>query len=122
MGDDFTASTGLAINFHKSTFIPIHIEAGEAAALSYILECPIASFPKSYLGLSLSCKKLPPAALDCLVVRVERYILGWRVHLLNKGGHLTNIVLMAQLTYAAVAIRFPKMVVDRIDKPCHGML
>jgi hypothetical protein len=55
---------------------------------------------------------------------VEHYIPGWRVHLLNKGGRLTltNVVLMAQLTYAANAIKFPNSIVEWIDKSHRGML
>jgi hypothetical protein len=43
--DSFSRATGLAINFHKSTFVPIHVSASRAADLAAILGCPVSSFP-----------------------------------------------------------------------------
>lgn len=121
--DDFAAATGLTINYHKSTFVPIHIPTPNTA-LATILDCPVAAFPQNYLGLLLSCKKLPTSMLDSLAIHVERCISGCRVYLLNKGKRLTltNSMLTAQLTYAAAAIKLPESTIERVDKPCHGML
>lgn len=121
--DNFAAATGLTINYHKSTFVPIHIPTPNTA-LATILDCPVAAFPQNYLGLLLSCKKLPTSMLDSLAIHVERCISGCRVYLLNKGKRLTltNSMLTAQLTYAAAAIKLPESTIERVDKPCHGML
>jgi hypothetical protein len=51
--EDFTAATGLAINYHKSTFVPLHLEADDAHRISSILGCPVSTFPQPYLGLPL---------------------------------------------------------------------
>ncbi|CAL4903287.1 unnamed protein product [Urochloa decumbens] len=120
----FAAATGLVINYHKSTFVPIHVDPSRAAELAAVLGCPVATFPQSYLGLPLSNKKLPAAVLDALAVKVERCIPSWRVHLPNRGGRLTlvNTVLTAQLTYAAAALLLPKPTIEKVDKPRRGML
>ena len=49
----YAQSIGLKINFHKSTLIPINLEADLAAQLAAIFECTIGSMPFTYLGLPL---------------------------------------------------------------------
>lgn len=43
--DGFTKATGLALNYHKTTFIPLNIPPEEASTMAAILGCPISSFP-----------------------------------------------------------------------------
>jgi hypothetical protein len=57
--DAFSTTTGLAINYIKSTFISINLDEEEQSSISNILGCPIAAFPQTYLGLPLSDSKLP---------------------------------------------------------------
>ncbi|KAK1694254.1 hypothetical protein QYE76_010951 [Lolium multiflorum] len=57
--DLFSHATGLHINFHKSTFVPVGgVPYGLASELAGILGCPVSSFPQTYLGLPLSDHKL----------------------------------------------------------------
>jgi hypothetical protein len=121
--DVFAGATGLAINFSKSTFVPINVDGPLAASLAGILGCTVEGFPRTYLGLPLSDAKLPTRVLDALAISVERCISGWRVHTLNCGGRLilTNAVMSLKPIYAMAAICLPKSTVDRIDKPRRGM-
>ena len=66
--DDFASATGLAINFHKSSYVPMNTDPALASAIASVLGCSISSFPQPYLGLPLSPTKLP------LSTRMER---GW---------------------------------------------
>jgi hypothetical protein len=50
---DYEDSTGLKINFHKSSMIPINIPAQSAQSIASLLGCSIASMPFTYLGLPL---------------------------------------------------------------------
>jgi hypothetical protein len=61
--DAFSVSTGLAINFDKSSFIPLNLDREDQSLISSILACPMASFPQTYLSLPLSDTKLPIWAL-----------------------------------------------------------
>lgn len=74
--DDFAAATGLAINFHKSCFIPMHVPPEEARSMASTLECPLSSFPQPYLGLPLSPTKLPNSAYAPLLLSFDRRLLG----------------------------------------------
>ena len=49
----FSAFSGLTINFHKSTLVPVAAETITASAIAQILGCPVSSFPCNYLGLAL---------------------------------------------------------------------
>jgi hypothetical protein len=51
--DSFSMATGLQINYHKSTFAPIHVDPQFSNFLAGILGCPVAAFPQTYLGLPL---------------------------------------------------------------------
>nr|CAD1820604.1 unnamed protein product [Ananas comosus var. bracteatus] len=56
--DAFSASSGLKINYHKSTIIPISLQGNQASSLANIFGCFTHGFPFKYLGLPLSPKKL----------------------------------------------------------------
>jgi hypothetical protein len=44
--DTFSAATGLTINYHKSTFVPICVPANDVASLAAILGCSISTIPR----------------------------------------------------------------------------
>jgi hypothetical protein len=58
--DSFAAATSLHINFHKSTFVPIGVDADRAGELALILECPISALLQMYLG----SRSPPPKSLS----------------------------------------------------------
>jgi len=56
--DDFSlATTGLTINYHKSTFVPMNVDDATASAMANVLGCALSTFPQTYLGLPLSPPK-----------------------------------------------------------------
>jgi hypothetical protein len=50
---DFSLSTGLRVNFHKSSMIPINVPHDTLQSLSTAFCCQTASLPFTYLGLPL---------------------------------------------------------------------
>jgi hypothetical protein len=48
---DFELATGLSINFHKTTFLPLGVTTNDAAALASLFGASVSSFPQTYLGL-----------------------------------------------------------------------
>jgi hypothetical protein len=99
--EDFAAATGLAINFHKSCFIPMNVGPLEATSMAATLRCPISTFPQPYLGLPLSPTKLPSSAFAPLLLSFDHRLSGWRAQLLSSGGRLVlcNAVLNNLATY-----------------------
>jgi exonuclease III len=72
--DDFANATGLKINFAKSTFVPINLSLQEGEQIAEALNCKVASFPQTYLGLPLSDTKLPKEAFLPYISSVEKRI------------------------------------------------
>uniref|UniRef100_A0A8I7B1C9 Reverse transcriptase domain-containing protein n=1 Tax=Hordeum vulgare subsp. vulgare TaxID=112509 RepID=A0A8I7B1C9_HORVV len=118
----FSNATGLVINFHKSTFAPIHVEPTLASALASILGCTVASFPQSYLGLPLSTHKLNIKDFFFIIDKIDRRLAGWRGVLLNIAGRaiLVRVVLRALPIYAMTALWLPAGIVQEIDKRCRA--
>jgi hypothetical protein len=86
--ESFSRATGLAINYNKSSFVPIGVGLDDALPLAAIFGCPLSEFPQKYLGLPLTATKLRVRDLDQLVVKVERRVPGWKGPLLPSGGRL----------------------------------
>lgn len=74
--DQFAAVTGLVINFHKSTLVPMHVEGYVLSEITSILGCCVQGFPQSYLGLPLSCDKLRLEDFEPMIAKVDKYLAG----------------------------------------------
>jgi hypothetical protein len=121
--DLFSQATGLRINFHKSTIVPVGIVPGDLASeLAGILGCPVSSFPQTYLGLPLLDHKLPTSALEFLSIKISRRIPGWRTSLLPIGGclTLTNAVFSALPSFVMSVLPIPKGTLVKMDRPRRG--
>jgi hypothetical protein len=71
----FADSTGLKVNYSKSSLYPINISEERLNHLAATFHCKASSLPFTYLGLPLSMNK--PTVQDCLpmVDRVERRLV-----------------------------------------------
>jgi len=108
--DAFALATGLHINFHKSTVVPMHVESSILQQCISILGCRQEQFPQSYLGLPLSHEKLKQASFTPMISKADQYLSGWKASLLNTMGRavLADSVLGNLLVYAMGALRLPK--------------
>jgi hypothetical protein len=48
--DKFSNSTGLRINYHKTSMVPINISGQRCQELANILSCKVETLPFTYLG------------------------------------------------------------------------
>src|SRR4051812_42394525 len=69
---DFHASTGLKVNFTKSSTIPLKVSDEMTASLAEVFGCSIGQMPFTYLGLPMGTSKPQIQDLMPLVDRVER--------------------------------------------------
>jgi hypothetical protein len=115
--DQFAEATGLAINFHKSTLVPMHTEPEEVALIQTALGCRVEGFPQTYLGLPLSAMKLRLQDFAPLIARIDRYLSGWCAILLTYGGRivLLNAVLDALPIFAMGALDLPPALLRIIE-------
>lgn len=105
----FPASTGLKINFNKSSMIPLNVDTEKVEHLSMLFGCSVGNLPFTYLGLPLGTTR--PKVIDFapLVDRVERR-LSATTALLSYGDRLTivNSVLSSLPTYYMCSLTLPK--------------
>jgi hypothetical protein len=115
---DFTAASGLAINFHKSTFVPIETDPSAATDMVTTFGCSISSFPQTYLGLPLSTPKLHLADFNPIISKSDMRLPGWRGRSLPIGGcmFLVNSALTVMLAHAMGIGLLPAGVIEAIDK------
>lgn len=76
----------------------------------------MASFPQPYLGLPLSTFKLKVSDFLPYIARTDKYLAGWRGHLLNEMGRATLVtsVLTSQSVYAMCSLRLFKSTTDSL--------
>jgi len=115
--DIFAESTGLKVNYHKSSIIPINVQDGDVNALATALGCQVASMPFTYLGLPMGTTKPRMEDLTPLMDRVERKLSAFSSYL-SYSGHLQmiNSVLSPTVTYAMCSIKLPVGVIENIDR------
>ena len=107
----------MKVNYHKSSLIPINLEAEEATSLAQVLDCQIATMPFTYLGLPMGTTKPVIKDFAPLIDRVERR-LSSIVSFLSYGNSLVlvNSVLSSLPTYYMCTLVIPKEVIEVIDK------
>ena len=81
-------------------------------------QCPIKSFPCTYLGLPLNFRPLRKIDVQPLIDKVEKKLSVWKGRLLNKAGRLrlVNTVLSSLPTYFLTVFRLQKWAIKGIDK------
>jgi hypothetical protein len=90
MLSDFGSSTGLNINFHKSSMVPINVCDDVMTSLASAFGCQIASMPFTYLGFPLGTARPQMQDLMPLVFRLERRLTSIS-HFLSQGARLQLI-------------------------------
>jgi hypothetical protein len=84
----FSASTGLQVNFHKTTIVPINIDTDHAQALAQSFGCKVESLPFIYLGLPLGTTRPSVNDLMPLVSKLDKRLSGIS-SLMTYTGRLT---------------------------------
>jgi hypothetical protein len=122
--DSFPISTGLKVNFNKSSMVSINVSEEKIDELADAFGCSIASMPFTYLGLSMGTTKPRMADLTPLMDRVERRLTACSSPLSYSGRlEMINSVLTPTVTNAMCSIKLPIGVIkniDRIRKQCLG--
>jgi hypothetical protein len=91
MPHDFSLSTSLRVNFHKSSMVPINVLEDSLQILSAAFGYQIASLPFTYLGFPLVTVRPQLQDLMPLVFRLERRMTHIS-HFLSQGARLQLVV------------------------------
>ena len=110
----YAASTGLQINYHKSSMIPMNTSDSLAHSLALILQCSIGQLPFTYLGLPMGTTKPTVQDLMPLVCRIERNMSG-NYMMMACNGRVTLI--NSLLTSIAMFTMCSNKFYSRVDTP-----
>jgi hypothetical protein len=72
----FSTSTGLQVNYHKTTLVPINIDTEHAQTLAQSFGCKVASLPLTYLGLPLGTTRPTVNDMIPLVAKLDKRLSG----------------------------------------------
>ena len=113
----FQQSTGLKVNFGKSSMVPLNIEPPEAQRLSSILGCKLEQLPFTYLGLPLGTTRPKIIDLMPLVDSVERRLFV-SCAMLNQGSRLQLLtsVLTSMPIYVLCSLHIPPSIIKQLDR------
>ncbi|XP_038988602.1 uncharacterized protein LOC120112787 [Phoenix dactylifera] len=116
---DYCAASGQRVNFHKSAvhFSP-STESRVRQEIRGILQIPQQEETLTYLGVSITGRRLRVAECSYLVQRVESRLEGWRAASLSMMGRLTLIrsVLGSMPVYLMANTVVPKMTLLRVER------
>jgi hypothetical protein len=115
--ENYALSTGLKINFHKSSLIPINLDHVSASGIAQLLGCNIASMPFTYLGLPLGTTKPTVQDLLPLVDRIERRVSATFMLMSYSGKvSLINSLLTSIATFTMCSIQLNPKILEHIEK------
>jgi hypothetical protein len=115
--EDFSASNGLAINFHKSCMLPTNLYDEDVSALAADFGCVVGTMPFTYLCLSLGTTR--PRMQDPLplVDRVERGLMA-SSSFLAYGGRLQLIrsCLSSMPIFLLCSLSIPPGIITQLNR------
>src|SRR3954466_12398989 len=113
----FAKYTGLKVNFHKSSLVPINVPLDNIHALTSTLNCQLGSFPFTYLGLPLGIHKPKIEHFLNLLQRIDRRLSGCSTLLSYDGRQmLIKHIFSALPTFFICTLLLPAGVVSQINK------
>jgi hypothetical protein len=116
--------SGLRTNLAKCSITPIFADNEVLPELQHIIGCQLAEFPITYLGLSLSTRKIPKNRVQATVDAVARKLPACHGPLMARSGRLVWIksVLAAVPIYCMLADGLPPWARHEIDNICRRFL
>lgn len=97
----FGTASSLLTNRSKSVVYKIHYDTLNIEEIMQSFQCPVKSFPCTYLGLPLHTRALRKVDVQPLIDKVAARLPRWKGRLMNKAGRLVlvNSVLSAFPVY-----------------------
>ena len=113
----FSGATGLKINYHKSSMLPINISSERCQELANIFGCKREALPFTYLGLPMNIDKPRLDDLMPMISKIDKRLAGIS-NLLSHCSRLVVIksVISAMPNHIMCALKMHYTHVDHIEK------
>jgi hypothetical protein len=117
-------SSGLMVNYAKSSATMLHCEPADAMLSTNTLGCRIAELPLTYLGIPLTVGRPTASQLQPVVDKTAGMLPSWKSKLMNKAGRLAFVksMLSAIPIHQIMALKTPKKIRKLFEKMQRGFL
>jgi hypothetical protein len=122
--ETFSNSTGLRINYHKTSMVPINISSDRCRELADIFQCKAESSPFTYLGLPMGNTRPKIEDLIFIAHQVDKTLAGianlltYSSKLMVIKSTISAMPLFAMCTLLLVQVT----ILDHIEKSCRFFL
>jgi hypothetical protein len=115
--NNFSLSTGLKVNFHKSSMVPINVSSERISLLAESFGYQVASLPFTYLGFPLGTARPQLQDLMPLVFKLERRLTSIS-HFLSQGARLQLVdsALSFMPVYFLCSLSLPPSILKPMDR------
>ena len=119
--DKFSSSTGLKVNYCKSSLIPINLDHEKSSDLAQVIGCKVESLPFTYLGLPLGTTRPKMGDLIGILHRIDRRLIGI-ADTLSYDGRLVVIkyIISAIPNFSMCTLKLPLGFLDYIEGSTRG--
>jgi hypothetical protein len=118
----FSNSSGLTVNYNKSSTVVIQGEVEDGMVVKHVLYCELGEFPCRYLGLQLSTIQLNKVHWQPVLDHVVASLPAWQRGLLQRSGCLILIksVIMARTVHQLLIADGPVWLLEEINRWARG--
>ncbi|XP_011624964.1 uncharacterized protein LOC105420967 [Amborella trichopoda] len=115
---------GLKVNFEKTSVVGLTCSDEEVWSTAQWLGCKVEKFPITYLGMLLSDGRLPIAAWDKILQRIQVKLDLWKFKYLSFAGKVTFIkACLSKLSvYQMSILQIPSSVARKIETTMRNFL
>ena len=119
----FSMSTGLFVNYSKSSMIPINMDQQSINNLANSFGCRVESLPFTYLGLPMGTTKPSVHDLIPVISKIDKRLSGV-ARFMNHSGRLTyvNSVVASMPIFAMCSLKVHVTILDHVDKSSRNFL
>jgi mannosylglycoprotein endo-beta-mannosidase len=111
----FGCASGLLTSAEKTAVYPVSYEGIDVNHIMEDFQCPVKSFPCTYLGLPLHVRQVRRVDIQPLIDKVGARLAAWKGKLLNRAGRLKliNSVLTSIPTYYLTVLKLQKWAIKK---------
>jgi hypothetical protein len=113
----FSVSTGLKVNYHKSSMVPINVLGEIVQQLATVFGCQVPTLSFTYLGLPLGTARPKIQHLTPILTRLERKLTSISSFLSQRARlQLVDSALSSMSTFFLCSIQIPPGILNQVNR------